>query len=227
MFRNYITAEEFYTYYPRLRDDVNETHLQSILNSSALQVLGDIRKKDIDAMQLMIPLPFDSAKKYEVVTNTSMTSDKLSLNSERRFVVNATSVSGATFVLEGSEDGTNWTRVKGFDNEDVTLEIASAGVYSEAFVESFAYVRYILSGSASYQAFMIDVSFDTLIMLKAVQNICLPLMNGESSYDAMNNEAITRYQAELFDIRFDADANKDGAIGSDEQNVTKDYIWRR
>lgn len=227
MFRNFITAEEFYSYYPRLRDDVDETHLASIMNSSALQVLNDIRKKDIDANQVMIPLPFDGARKYETITKSSSTSEPLAINSERRFVVNVTSVSSTTFSLQGSEDGDNWINVKGLDGDDISIDVSTAGLYSATFVESFIYVRYIVSEQASYQAYMIDTSFDTLILLKTVQNICLPLMTGDSSYDAMNNEAVTRYTGELYDLRFDADLNRDGVIGRNERNVVKDYLWRR
>lgn len=220
MLRNYITATEMFYYYPRVQDWMDTTHLVSILNSSAMVVANDLRKKGIDTKNIYIPLMLDSVAYGDSETRTDTISTSITLGNERRFVAVIKSTTGCTISVSGSVDDTHYVPVQMFDGSDLTIEANSAGTYSRSFIEGYQHIKYEIEGSADMYAYVVDTAFDQLILFKALQQICLPLLGTDGLATEMYQQAIAMYGSLISSAVYDIDRSGDGAIDAEDRDVS-------
>lgn len=220
MIRNYLTFSELYYHYPRIEQWVDNSHVTSILNAAGMVVANDLRNRGVDTQRIYIPLMFDSATYGAHVSRTDHTATGLSIHNERRFVIDVSSTTSLNVALQGSNDNTNWEDVVMLDGQLATIDIYQAGTYNRAFIEGYKYVRYSTTGTASLYAYVVDTSFDQLIIFKALQQITLPLVGNDGLAEAMYNQSVAMYQSLLGSAVFDYDRGGDGAIDDHDRDVT-------
>jgi hypothetical protein len=220
-FKNYMTYEELYYHYPRIEEWVDNSHVTQVLNSAASMVAADLRRRGVDTQRVYIPLMFDSTPFGTAVAVSDTTSTSITVVSERRFVVEITSVTtnGCYIEIEGSSDNVHFVPVKMLDGHNATIQVDVEGLYNRSFVEGYKYIRYIITGSASLFAYCVDTSFDQLIITKALAMLTLPLMGNDGLAEAIYTQVVPMYQSLLSGAVFDYDRGGDGTIDSHDRDV--------
>lgn len=207
MFRCYVTSDELLESYPRLRDWIKREHIQTVINSSALSVVDDLRRKQIDASKIYIPL--------------SISTDGVEIGNERRIVVDVTdAISGINISIAGSDDNATYTSVKCVDGSDMIYDIGDTGRYTKRISECYAYLKYTAIGTGAYSVYAVDTGFDQLIIMKTLINICLPIMGTSDDARSMFEQAVQIYDVQLAN-KFDYDRNADRSIDYTERNVNR------
>lgn len=231
MLTNYITYSELLDTAPRLERWIeSDTEAVRALNTATRDVGNDLRKRGDDISRLYVPLVFDAGDYADDVAKTAnYTSAGLEADNELRFVVEIRSDVSCVFRLESSEDDTTYRPARGVDGADVVLNLSTVGRYGVVLLEPSRYYRYTLETSAStvYRAFMVETGCDRLIMYKAIELLMFPLLGDSEATRAVYGEAAAKYVDALSGLVLDYDADRDGAIDTEERNNTvRRMAWR-
>lgn len=238
MIRNYLSADEFLAAYP-IKTLTKGANLPRILGKAAAQVGQDLRSRGNRRRSFQVPIHFDSALNAFAIESFTVgkTSDSVVGYGASRFVVDCTTApsADAVFALQASNDDTPdgntiWFDVIGEDDLPVSVTVQQVWQYAVPFVTQGVSYRYVLTTDVEFSArvYLVDGATDTLVMLKALQNILLPLMDGTNErIELMHKYAESRYDAELTRLTTDYDTDDDQVIESTDTDTRQRVRYLR
>lgn len=227
MFKNYISYTEFLEYFPQSTKIETTNNIAVALNNASVIVSNDLRKMDIDVSRVYVPKMFDGDVRNAQITKTDYESAGIALGNEKRLVVDVSNVTSATFYLDGSNDNTNWNRFEEIDGTQFTLPVTDIGLHSKLFVDAYSYIRYGISGEATYSIYIVDTAFDLLIMYKTLELISMGKLGYDGAAEVLYEQSKSIYNSMINNIRFDYDVNNDGSVDTLDKNVVKHYTIAR
>jgi len=126
-------------------------------------------------------------------------------------------------------DETVWRSLTDISGKDVSITTQANGLYSVRFASRYKYYKYTVTTTESitYVPYLVDSSFDRLIIWKAISSLMFPYIDAATTARDIYNEALDNY-ATLFNTNaFDYDLNEDGAIANAEKDTKKRTVLYR
>jgi hypothetical protein len=214
----YVTRDELYRFSDISRYISDDAVIDAALGTSAYTLAETLRGRGIDPSRVQIPKMFEPVDDYEAIAylaGTHTTSQATGGNTSRLVLDLRTAVtSGVTVTLEGSQDGTIWRTVTGAMGTAATIDVQADGVYSVQFVPRHTYSRATLTCTETVSAslYLVDTAPDACIRWGAVASALMPLIDPNTTVEAVYAEALRRHEEALSKLTLDYDANNDGEI---------------
>jgi prepilin-type processing-associated H-X9-DG protein len=224
MIKNFITYTDLTTYKePRLLEWQKTTAtLTSKILDGFKETCGFLNKNGIDTRLVMTP--FYLATGLQTISSSVTGSWILAQRKNRvkRLVIEKVTCTdgggGNVWYVDGSNDnGTTWTNIKTLNNT------TGAGTISVSFDEDneYSYYRYrfVKATSISFTGYiyMVETSFDDLIMLKSLEKIFYDLVRQENDIHSTKSiKYATLFDSALSSLHYSYDADESGVIDDDE-----------
>jgi len=212
MFTLYLTDEEFYAAHD-ISQWLPPERCTLALQSAALIVADDLRRRGINTGKLMPPTMLVGSTLYERVTKSSFTGDAVACSAASRLVVEMDSAAFPTLGLEGSKDQTTWTAIKSVVNPNaLKVECAGAGTFSSRFYVQYPYYRVTLDSADDvvFTAYLVDDSATRLIELKAIEEAMFLVLDQSTRTQDLYDAAKAEYGELIQSIKAAYDDDADG-----------------
>ena len=220
MLRQFTTPDEFFADHDIVRY-CDRQRLPLKMSAAERETREILRARKTNTRTLQIPQML--AGTYSAPTSVSGdTQGESKAIRGTRFVVETFTDSTAAFILEGSEDNTNWRTVYDrLTGTGIRIDVTGAGIYSAPFAESYPYYRYnvVTDANVSFLVYLVDSSLDLLIEYKTLELIYQDYLDDDRvsrKYDA----AVTKFEKLLSTLAADVDTDGDGAIGPEDEDAT-------
>lgn len=195
----------------------NTTTLNNHIEDGFKRTIIELTKRNIDTRLIMVPLYLCQ----DISLNSSYTGDWVEAqrkNRVRRFVIKKlTSINDGDnyFILEGSNDKNT---VKNILSIKLTND---SGTLTQTFNEEYKYYRFRLEVDTSVEftgsLYLVETSFDDLIIFKSLQKIFTSLTRKEDDNFAVKMRLYEKeFYDELANLSYSYDINESGTIEENE-----------
>ena len=213
MFTCYLTDQEFYAQHP-IQQWILPENCTRALQSAALIVSDDLRRRGIDSGKLMAPTMLVGTTLYERVTKSSFTGDAVACSAASRLVIELdTADTYPSFGLQGSKDKATWRAIgSAIDANPLTVECAGADVFSARFYVQYPYYKLTLASDVdvTFTAYLVDDSASRLIQLKAVEEAMFLVLDQGTRTQQLYDASRMEYSELIQSIKAAYDQDNDG-----------------
>jgi hypothetical protein len=195
------------------------------IENAKVFVRQELKNSSKQLKKLCVPLYFKNEDDETSLTSSGSFQSEITsqdLVERLRFYVNASSVTNnVTFTLFGSNDGTTFTQVKGIKPGTVIDNIVLTQNGEDSFIvqRSYDYYYITVSGTASFEAYMVETIFELPVLFKAIEYIYKDLQAEQGS----NFDAKAEFYAGMYNDAFNTalysyDEDLSGNIEDTEQD---------
>jgi hypothetical protein len=212
MFTCYLTDQEFYAQHP-IQQWILPENCTRALQSAALIVSDDLRRRGIDSGKLMAPTMLVGTTLYERVTKSSFTGGAVACSAASRLVIELDSAEFPSFGLQGSKDKATWRAVgSAIDANPLKVECAGAGVFSARFYVQYPYYQLTLNSDTDvvFTAYLVDDSASRMIELKAIEEAMVLVLDQGTRTQQLYDASRMEYSELIQSIKAAYDQDADG-----------------
>jgi hypothetical protein len=196
------------------------------IENAKVFVRQELKNSSKQLKKLCVPLYFKNEDDETSLSSSGSFESEITsqdLVERLRFCVNASSVTdNVTFTLYGSNDETTFVQVKGIKPDGTVINnIVLTQNGEDSFVVQKAYDYYYIwvSGTASFEAYMVETTFELPVLYKAIEYIYKDLQ-GEpgSNFDAKAEFYAGMYNDAFNTALYSYDKDLSGDIEDTEQD---------